>query len=963
MVILTAACCSLLLAGCKDYDDDIDDLKQRTEQNENDIKDIRSKLSSWENKVVTNVKIEGTKLILTFLNGERGTVDFGTTITSMKWGEDGYLYISGVKTNINKADLKGDKGDKGDTGATGAKGDKGDKGDTGATGAKGDKGDKGDTGATGAKGDKGDKGDTGATGAKGDKGDKGDTGATGAKGDKGDNGLTPEIKNGYWWIGGKNTNVPADPGAIAVLQDEDSGMLQITITPRPDQNANGKPVTFMIPMETAILSGLVAESDAIYEGMPAVVIGSSVKVLNLSAKATPSLNNLDAEHLKEGLALKATDASATLRVNPSSFNTTKYIKKDGFSLKFKDVKTLRGATEETMTIKSWERVLSADLSDNLVKIKFNPFAKVPADGYITTMQVVANVKVKNFANPKETTDRKVASNWFSLYMGNETLHIANKENAIYPEKKADLDKGPSIEMKDLSSISLPEHVKIVSTSNKVDKSPKIEKDEAYLKANGMVVEYKPILKVQPEFGNDSWGLADLNSKGDITIKKGVDEASRLGRVAYVEARLVKGEKILALSVIPVNLGGKIIEDLVLTYNIERPYGSRKDIELVNPAEDLDILGDIEKNTKVEKSAWGRVYEEQRDNGTHYGWNISEYSLYVGGPCNTDKDAVRLIMTKKDPVAKKFAAAPKKVTVNINISVKEPDYQSVINKAVSGLRNEAMWDGNEMFVKNSFTKYDGLNPAVNLLSGFIGDLNSIKSKLADLFKENNGTIDRITFEIDNTFKDKGYFTMDNDGVTLRIAKPYSFENEVKVPIKMNVKYNFCSAKTISYNFKVVYRNLVKISADMTKTSFEESKEQEEVRLDLNKAVYYIFNNNGKPVRINNDFKDPLYLTVLGKDAHIEWLDVKPLNDAAKALTHPDSYASVSIKDGEVIYLPNHISNPSGLAKAAEFVVSAKLHYGVDAVYITSQPVQIKVTLYPAGEAPKNATKCTIRVRRR
>lgn len=47
-------------------------------------------------------------------------------------------------------------------------------------------------------------------GPKGDKGDKGDTGATGATGATGENGLTPEIKDGYWWIGETNTGVKAE---------------------------------------------------------------------------------------------------------------------------------------------------------------------------------------------------------------------------------------------------------------------------------------------------------------------------------------------------------------------------------------------------------------------------------------------------------------------------------------------------------------------------------------------------------------------------------------------------------------------------------------------------------------------------------------------------------------------------------------------------------------------------------
>ena len=66
----------------------------------------------------------------------------------------------------------------------------------------------------GPKGDKGDKGDTGAAGA---------TGATGATGAAGANGLTPEIKDGYWWIGETNTGVKAEgtDGAPAPVCEAD----------------------------------------------------------------------------------------------------------------------------------------------------------------------------------------------------------------------------------------------------------------------------------------------------------------------------------------------------------------------------------------------------------------------------------------------------------------------------------------------------------------------------------------------------------------------------------------------------------------------------------------------------------------------------------------------------------------------------------------------------------------------
>ncbi|MCR4583723.1 MAG: collagen-like protein [Prevotella sp.] len=68
----------------------------------------------------------------------------------------------------------------------------------GPQGPQGEKGEKGDTGATGAQGEKGD------TGAQGEKGEKGDTGAAGQNGS-----VVTIGADGFWYIDGVNTGVPA----------------------------------------------------------------------------------------------------------------------------------------------------------------------------------------------------------------------------------------------------------------------------------------------------------------------------------------------------------------------------------------------------------------------------------------------------------------------------------------------------------------------------------------------------------------------------------------------------------------------------------------------------------------------------------------------------------------------------------------------------------------------------------
>lgn len=70
-------------------------------------------------------------------------------------------------------------------------------------------------------------------GPQGEKGDKGDTGATGATGAAGANGLTPEIKDGYWWIGETNTGVKAQgndgaPAPVCAEHDNTNHVLKST---------------------------------------------------------------------------------------------------------------------------------------------------------------------------------------------------------------------------------------------------------------------------------------------------------------------------------------------------------------------------------------------------------------------------------------------------------------------------------------------------------------------------------------------------------------------------------------------------------------------------------------------------------------------------------------------------------------------------------------------------------------
>ncbi len=115
--------------------------------------------------------------------------------------------------------IQGEKGDKGDTGAQGLQGEKGDKGDNGKDGTNGTNGKDGKTPKITISNDgywviDGQKSNQKVQGENGTNGTNGKDGTQGPKGDKGDNGkdgVTPtvEIKDGFWVINGKTTDIKA----------------------------------------------------------------------------------------------------------------------------------------------------------------------------------------------------------------------------------------------------------------------------------------------------------------------------------------------------------------------------------------------------------------------------------------------------------------------------------------------------------------------------------------------------------------------------------------------------------------------------------------------------------------------------------------------------------------------------------------------------------------------------------
>ena len=109
--------------SCKDYDDDIDQLRTEVVANSEAIKKLQALMG--EGKFITGVSKSDAGLVFTMSNGGASitipTVDGkdGKDGTIVTISEDGYWVLDGTKTTVKA------KGDKGDTGATGETGETG----------------------------------------------------------------------------------------------------------------------------------------------------------------------------------------------------------------------------------------------------------------------------------------------------------------------------------------------------------------------------------------------------------------------------------------------------------------------------------------------------------------------------------------------------------------------------------------------------------------------------------------------------------------------------------------------------------------------------------------------------------------------------------------------------------------------------------------------------------------------
>ena len=339
--------------SCKDYDDDINDLRALIDKNAKAIENINTQITAGTAiTTVTSAADGGVGITLsngqtyTIVNGKDGKDGAdgqngkdGKDGTVWTIGDDGYWYLNGEKTDYYALGTQGAQGEKGE------KGDKGDKGDQGDQGEKGDKGDKGDQGDQGEKGDKGDKGDKGAKGDKGDKGDKGadgKNGADGADGADGKDGVNPDyyVPNAetgffdvYKWDAATGKYVKSattisflTPGVITAVMDNNN----LTLYGVKDKDGKVDPKGIIIPLNNALRSMVFAGDDedakgnilrTYLDGVPAIQVKSfAFRELTVSNKDSKT----EIWKKKNGATDKDTYINpvtyAYYHVNPSNVN-------------------------------------------------------------------------------------------------------------------------------------------------------------------------------------------------------------------------------------------------------------------------------------------------------------------------------------------------------------------------------------------------------------------------------------------------------------------------------------------------------------------------------------------------------------------------------------------------------------------------------------------------------------------
>ena len=218
--------------GCKDYDDDIDNLQTQIDANAAGLAELQAKVNAgnW----VTDIKSITGGFEITFNNGNKYSIVNGKDGSVVEIGENGNWFIDGADTG------KPARGEKGETGATGPVGPEGPVGPVGPEGSVGPVGPEGPVGPVGPEG---------PIGPVGPEGPAGPAGKSPFIGDG-----TGEFEKDYWYFYDDVTNkwVKGDYSSATVYAVQNEGLPSFTLHVK--DKTTGTELTSILPTAALISS-------------------------------------------------------------------------------------------------------------------------------------------------------------------------------------------------------------------------------------------------------------------------------------------------------------------------------------------------------------------------------------------------------------------------------------------------------------------------------------------------------------------------------------------------------------------------------------------------------------------------------------------------------------------------------------------------------------------------------------
>ena len=235
--------------GCKDYDDDIDNLQTQIDANAAGLAELQAKVNAgnW----VTDIKSITGGFEITFNNGNKYSIVNGKDGSVVEIGENGNWFIDGADTG------KPARGEKGETGATGPVGPVGPEGPVGPVGPEGS------VGPVGPEGPVGPVCPEGPIGPVGPEGPAGPAGKSPFIGDG-----TGEFEKDYWYFYDDATDkwVKGDYSSATVYAVQNEGLPSFTLHVK--DKTTGTELTTILPTAALIssLEGVTIENGKITAG-------------------------------------------------------------------------------------------------------------------------------------------------------------------------------------------------------------------------------------------------------------------------------------------------------------------------------------------------------------------------------------------------------------------------------------------------------------------------------------------------------------------------------------------------------------------------------------------------------------------------------------------------------------------------------------------------------------------------